>query len=268
MDNIHLLICNIMCVQQKVNQFHTSLSEKKGAVFTSDHWVCALFHKKATPSMIQDKKNSGFRTFFSPNTFTINLMSFPCPLTSVLSNLCGAAPRWRSPRPQRRKKRPRWSWARAGQSEPSAGKKGLVGPLSRLAPGGCAGSWQPRWASASGGPGAPPGLARDLHAPSLASFPWRGGLKGKRKKRGMKRDGEEWNKKWTEMFQTCQSTLGPESKNPKGIFGEYLNIRRVVSKTTWEIVNRKAFSVKKLKSLEICWSVLDLPSYFLLKYPL
>ncbi len=86
LDNIHLLICNIMCAQQKVNQFHTTVSEKRCSLYLGSLSLCA-FSQKATPSMIQDKKNSGFVLYLfcltSPNTFTINLTSSPCPLTPL-----------------------------------------------------------------------------------------------------------------------------------------------------------------------------------------
>ena len=106
------------------------------------------FSQKATPSMMQDKNHSWFVWYLfclsSPNTLTITLESSPVPQPPRVSNMCGAAPRWRSLLLQRRKKRPRWAWARAGRSEPSVGTKGWAGPLSRLAPGGCAGSWRPQ----------------------------------------------------------------------------------------------------------------------------
>lgn len=137
----------MMCAQQKVNQFHTTLSEKKVLP-----WITEFKHfsQKATSSMIQDKKNSGFLCYLfflyltAPNTFTINLMSSPHPLTPVLPCLNRATPRWRSPLLQRKKRRRHWVWAQVGQSEPSVGTKGSVDPLSRLFLGGCAGSWQPQ----------------------------------------------------------------------------------------------------------------------------
>lgn len=112
---------------------------------------------------------------FSTSPSTLTAMSSPCSLPPVLSDICVVAPRWRSPQ---LKRRPRLAWDQPGQSEPSAESRGRTGPLSPLAPGGCAGFWRPPWASASGAPGAPPGLARALHAPSLVSTPWRGRLKG------------------------------------------------------------------------------------------
>lgn len=178
MDNIHLLICNIMCVQQKVNQFHTTLSEKK---VQSLHWITEFVRFFTKSYHLDDTRHKSlwihfvpFSVWAFPTLLPSTFMSSPCPLTTVLSHLCRAASRWRSPRLQRR---PRWAWARAGQSEPSVGMKGSAGPLSRLAPGGCAGSWRPRWASAASGPGAPPGLATAQRAPSLASSPWGSRLK-------------------------------------------------------------------------------------------
>lgn len=184
-----------MCVQQKVNQFHTTQTEKR-TVITLDQWVCILFflYKKLPPQWYKIEKLwihlYIFLTEFSQHFhhFTFYLLPAPPPLTPSPSDLCGAAPRWRSPRLQRK---PRWALARAGRSEPSAGMRVWAGPLSRLAPGGCAGSWRPQWASASASPGAPPGLARARHVPALALTPWWWEL---RKRRETGKGGKKWKR--------------------------------------------------------------------------
>lgn len=125
-----------------------------------------FFLQEAATSMTQDEKEIILYLFLSPNT--INLKS-PPPCTLILCGRGGGAGlRWRSPRLQRGR---RWVWARAGRTEPSAETGSSGGPLSRPAPGGCAGSWPPPSASASGAPGTPPGLARARCAPVPSSFP-------------------------------------------------------------------------------------------------
>ena len=132
-----------VCTAKSEPLSHNSVRKERCSLYLGSLSLCA-FSQKATPSMIQDKKSCGFVLYlFSPNTFHHQPCVVSLSPNPVLSILRGAAPRWRSPRLQR-KTRPRWAWARAGRSEPSAGTRGSAGPLSRLAPGGCAGSWRPR----------------------------------------------------------------------------------------------------------------------------
>lgn len=153
---------------------HNSVREKM--IFYLGSLRLGTFKEKAQALMIQDKTKDLFCTFSClPTLSHINLALSHCSLTPVSSNLQKTPPRWRFP--QRRRRLRRVS-AQAGRADLSAGTKGLAGPLSRLAPGGCAGSSRPLWASASDDPGTPPGLATALHAPSLVSAPWGGGTTG------------------------------------------------------------------------------------------
>lgn len=159
--------------KKKVNQFHTNLSAKRWYLFslfffTLDQRVCAFRFKS---HLLHDTRLKECCTSLSlsPSNYTTNAMPSSCPLTPVLTECRRAAPRWRSPQLQRR---PRTLWAQTGWSEPSAGMKVWAGPLVLLAPGGCVGSWQPRWASACDGLGTPPDLATALLAPFLSSSPY------------------------------------------------------------------------------------------------
>lgn len=168
-----------------MNQFHTTLSERRYSLASQR---LHLFTRSCHLHNTRGKKRTMdlFCTFFHLPALTPSIKSLsPCTPTPfpVRSHLCEAAPRWRSPQLQ---KRPRWVWAQAGRSEPSVGTLGSGGPLSRLAPGGCAGSWRPLLASASGAPAAPPGLARAPHAPFHALAPWQGVGKEISKKNAMK----------------------------------------------------------------------------------
>lgn len=163
------MICNTMCVQLKVNQFHTTLPERRYAVASQRLHLFLFFFTRSCHLDDTRREINYFIPFsvsqlhqpYVPTTLP------PCVILSVL--LKGeAGPRWRSPRLQTR---PRWVCAQAGHTEPSAGTKRSGGPLSRPAPGGCAGSWRPLSASACGAPGTPPGLARAPRAPVPASFP-------------------------------------------------------------------------------------------------
>lgn len=107
-----------------------------------------------------------FCTFSTPHRPSVSLPSLPEPPPQI--DICGAAPRWRSPQLRRSKRGSLQISTQAGRRELSAGTTGWAGRLSHLAPGGCAGCERRRLASASAALGAPQGLARAPHAPSLA----------------------------------------------------------------------------------------------------
>lgn len=83
-DSIYLLVCNIMCVQQKVNQFHTNLLERRYSVYLGSPSL-RVFTKSdhLRDTRQQRKKNSGLvlYLFLSPNTFTVIFLLSPCPIT-------------------------------------------------------------------------------------------------------------------------------------------------------------------------------------------
>lgn len=108
-----------MCVQQKVNQFHTIRKKVQSLPRITE--FCALFHKKPPPRWYKIKRNADLFCTFSiwdPNPFTTNLISSLCPLSPLLSNLelhlGGALP-----------------GSRGGRGGPAGLELGLVG-VSRL----------------------------------------------------------------------------------------------------------------------------------------
>lgn len=111
------------CAQSKKrNQFHTTPSEKRYSLYLGS-LSSYTFSQKATPSMMQDKKNSGFDSYLfqtsppTPSSSTSCLLPVPYPLcfpSSVGQHLGGAL-----------------GTSRGGRRGPAGFELGLVG-VSRL----------------------------------------------------------------------------------------------------------------------------------------